>query len=73
MWSFPRLIKEEAENPVDSNALQIITNGKVIGFINRLQLNTFHKWLSHNTLIAEIERLNGTPEHPKAIIFVEVK
>lgn len=64
---------EESENPVDSNALQIITNGKVIGYINRLQLNAFHKWLSNNTLIAEIERLNGSPENPKAMLFVEVE
>lgn len=66
-------ISHEPENFVDSNAVRLHRHGVTIGYINRLQAPTFLYWLSHRNLSAEIERINGTSDRPRAFIFVKVR
>jgi hypothetical protein len=65
-------ILPEPENPKDPNAVQILLGDKKIGNINRLQCKTFLSWLANRSVTAEIERLNGSVEKPRAFIFVRV-
>lgn len=65
-------LEVDRRNSLDSNAIQINIQGHKIGYINRLQRDSFQNWLERYEVRAEIERLNGTPEHPRAKIFVEI-
>ena len=62
----------EQDNPFDAMAIQIIYQGKKIGYINRIQLPAFHRWLKEVEVAACIERINGTKEKPRVFLFVSV-
>lgn len=66
-------LAHEPDNKFDCNAVRVLAQGATLGYINRLQAPTFLHWLSHRDLGAEIERVNGSVERPRAFIFVRIR
>ncbi len=66
-------IAPEPDNPKDPNAVQILSDGHKIGYVNRLQTKTFLRWLVERRVSGVVERLNGSVEKPRAFIFVRVR
>src|SRR4030095_12768017 len=63
----------EPENPVDSQAIKILSGGNKIGYVTRALLPQFHQWLKQGRIIrAVVERKNGIPGKPTLYIFVEL-
>jgi hypothetical protein len=62
----------EPDNPKDDMAVKVEIQNKIIGYISRLQLNAFHRWLKDFNLKAYIERKNGRPERLRLFLFVSV-
>jgi len=62
----------EPENSHDSFAVRIETNSRKIGYINKVQCHAFSHWLKGNTIIAWIERINGTDLRPLIYIYGRV-
>lgn len=63
----------ETDNAYDRNAVKLVLNGQKIGFINRLQAETFGSWLSNRQVSVVLERVNGTRDRPRGFIFVRVR
>lgn len=63
----------EPQNPMDGNAIQMLVDGRLIGYVNRLQTTPFHRWIREKRLSAVIERLNGDATRPRAFAFVKVE
>lgn len=63
----------EPENPHDNKAVKVIARGRKIGNINRLQAPSFLQWLDSRRVTAEIERLNGKADKPRAFLFIRVR
>lgn len=63
----------EPTNPYDPNALMVQKGNKKLGYINRLQAVAFQQLLSDFKVSAWVDRLNGTPDHPRAFLFVQVR
>lgn len=63
----------EPMNQHDPNAVMIQVRGHKVGNINRLQSPTFLTWLRNASLEANIERLNGRADKPRAFVFVRVR
>lgn len=68
----PVSFEEESDNKVDRRAVRIVLDGKRIGYVNRGQLDAFHRWLSGHRLQGTIERTNGTIDRPIVYVFVKV-
>jgi hypothetical protein len=66
-------IVPEPGNRHDGDAVQVMSRGQKIGNINRLQAKTFLRWTAKRDIQGVIERLNGSPDHPRAFIFVRVR
>ncbi len=65
--------KKEPDNPFDSNAISIIINSSVIGYIRRGLSESFNKWLDCGLEVSgNIEKKNGTEEYPKIYIYFSV-
>ncbi|HEY1613954.1 MAG TPA: HIRAN domain-containing protein [Rhizomicrobium sp.] len=62
----------EPTNPYDPNAIAVVHQAKIIGYINRLQAPAMKKWLVNNQLTSVLEKLNGKPTKPRAFIFLWV-
>jgi hypothetical protein len=60
-------------NEVDVDAIAILHNGEVIGYVNRALRNVFRHWLTDRTVEARVERLNGKPERPLVYLYILVK
>jgi len=65
-------ILPEPQNKFDPGAVQVRVRSEKIGNINRLQAPTFLKWLAERRVSGVLERLNGSPDRPRAFIFVRV-
>jgi hypothetical protein len=63
----------EPTNPKDANAISVQVDDQIIGYVNRLQTEAFHRWIGKGEVMAEIERLNGSADRPRAFIFVWVR
>ena len=63
----------EPQNERDPNAVRVCAANETVGYINRLRAPTFSYWVRCRTLTAEVERLNGRRDHPRAFIFVRVR
>lgn len=66
----PVSIEPDPENPVESDALVVMHEGRRIGFVNRALKGMFHRWMQSGRVTATIERQNGKPQRP--LIFVRV-
>lgn len=54
-------------------AVEIIVNQKLIGYVNRGLLPSFLMWLEKNRIIdAWIEKINGSPGKPSVYLYVKV-
>jgi len=69
----PIEITPEPDNQFDPSAVQICMRSRKIGNVNRLQAATFLRWLVERRVSGALERLNGTPDKPRAYIFVRVR
>lgn len=63
----------EPENSVDSRAIKIECDGKIIGYVNRMLLDAFHEWLNNWKISAEIEKIIRRGIKPKVMIFVRIE
>jgi hypothetical protein len=63
----------EPQNEKDPGAVKVCVRGERIGYINRLQAPTFLRWIAERHVSATLERLNGSPNHPRAFIFVRIR
>ena len=68
----PVEFEQEPENKFDPNAIKIVFDRKKIGYVNRGQLNAFHRWLKNGRVSAVLERKNGTPGRLLIYLFVRV-
>ncbi|MFC1546441.1 HIRAN domain-containing protein [bacterium] len=67
-------IEIEENNKFDPNAVKIVFNGEKIGNINRVQAQSFKRWILNNKHIsAQVEKINGTDERPSVILFVKIR
>ncbi len=72
--NLPASFEKESDNPQDSQAIRILINGAVAGYVCRGLVSSFHSWLDKGYRIsASIERINGVPENPKIFLFVSVR
>lgn len=62
----------EPTNQYDRDAIQVMLDGRRIGYINRLQAPSVSNWLSSARISGFIEKLNGRADWPRAYIFVEI-
>jgi hypothetical protein len=63
----------EPTNAFDPNAVAIQYGLRTIGYINRLQAKVVGKWVQQNRASAVLEKLNGTPNKPRAFIFLRTE
>jgi hypothetical protein len=68
----PVALVPEPENKFDRNAVMVRFHGLCVGYINRLQTDTFSLWLSERRVTGVVERVNGNPQRPRLFIFVRV-
>lgn len=66
------IVEPEPNNRVDSNAIVVKRGDLIVGYVNRFQASTFHEWLESDRVQAWVERRNGSPERPRAYMFVRV-
>jgi hypothetical protein len=67
-------IKAEPENQHDPKAVKISYKGEKIGYINRVLVETFHKWLDSKAKVnLTIERINGSSTRPVVYLFIRIK
>ena len=69
----PVTVVAEPENQKDRNAVALRVRGETIGYVNRLQAPTFLKWLTARNISACVDRLNGSPKHPRAFVFFRIR
>jgi len=64
----------EPDNQHDPEAIKIIINDVIAGYVCRGLTCSFHKWMQAGlTITAYIERINGTQEKPAVYLYVSVK
>lgn len=64
----------EPDNQHDTEAIKIIINDVIAGYVCRGLTCSFHKWMQAGlTITAYIERINGTQEKPAVYLYVSVK
>jgi hypothetical protein len=66
----PLKVVADPKNVHDPNAIAVHFAGMPIGFVNRLQAQAVGGWLKKGRLDAVLERINGTPDRPRAFAFV---
>ncbi len=66
-------MEEKLNKITQSEAVSIIVNNKLIGYVNKGLIPTFLHWMK-NDRIAEawVERLNGAPGKPTAYLYVKI-
>lgn len=69
----PVALVPEPTNKYDKNAVMVCAGDECIGYINRLQTETFLRWLPTRDVSGFVERLNGSADRPSAYIFVRVR
>ena len=65
------LLPDDA-NQFDSQAVSVAYDGKVLGYVPKGLNTSARALLRHYTLMANIERINGTLERPYILVFAEV-
>ena len=69
----PVSIQPEPQNSFDPKAIQIMVEGKTIGYINRVLLQCIHKNLSLGRIKETfIEKINGSAESPNYYVFIRI-
>jgi len=65
--------KPEPSNIHDPHAIIVILRGKKLGYVNTLQAKQFYRVLRNYNVRAVIERLNGKPDKPRALLYVSIE
>lgn len=65
---------EEPNNQYDKEAIFVVSKGQKLGYISRWQTQAFHKWIRDRgiSLLANVERINGTNERPVIYVFLRL-
>ncbi len=64
----------EPNNQYDPEAIKIIINDVIVGYVSRGLTRSFHKWMQNGlTITAYLERINGIEQKPKIYLYVSVK
>ncbi|MFC1737967.1 HIRAN domain-containing protein [Planctomycetota bacterium] len=64
----------EPDNPRDSEAIKIIINNVMVGYVSRGLTGSFHEWMQAGLAIsAYVERINGTEQNPEIYLYILVK
>jgi len=64
----------EPDNPYDTQAIKVIINGVMAGYVCRGLTTSFRRWLQSNlTISAYVERINGTEQKPRVYLYVSVR
>ena len=66
-------ILPELNNVYDPHAVMIRLEGMKAGNVNRLQAKAFERWAREGRLAAWVDRLNGTAEKPRLLLFVSLR
>ena len=66
-------LARDPTNAHDPHAVRVEADGRLIGFVNRLQAPTVGRWLDARAVSASLLRLNGTPDQPRAFVFLRVR
>lgn len=69
----PVTLEPEPTSEHDAEAVQVLAEGRRLGYVNRVQLPAFRRWLCTGSVDARIERINGRPDRPAVFIFVRVR
>ncbi len=66
--------ESEPTNEVDKNAIRVLSNGKMLGYVIRTILPQFNQWIKDRRIIsATVERKNGQPDRPVVYLFIKIK
>jgi hypothetical protein len=72
--NMPADFEVEPDNPTDPEAIKVIIDGVMAGYVCRGLTGSFHKWMQSGlTVSAYVERINGTEQVPKIYLYVSVK
>ena len=64
----------EPDNQHDPEAIKIIINDVIAGYVCRGLTCSFHKWMQSDlTISAYVERINGAEQNPEIYLYVSVK
>lgn len=67
------ILLPETSNQHDSGAVAVQYQGKVLGYVPKGLTDAIKNLTGQYKVSAFIERINGTPERPSVLIFVEVR
>lgn len=71
--SDPLELRPEPDNEHDQRAIAVYSVSCRIGYINRLQTDALHFWLSHRSIVATIQRVNGRAGSPRVHALIKVR
>jgi len=63
----------ERDNPYDSSAVAFCFQGRIAGYVNRLQAPVFCQWLNSRQIDVQVDRVNGRLGRPRLFVFVQVR
>jgi hypothetical protein len=64
----------EPDNQYDPEAIRIIINDAIAGYVSRGLTGSFHKWMQSDlTISAYVERINGSEQKSEIYLYVLVK
>ncbi len=67
------IFENEFNQEIQEDAIRIIVNRKLIGYVTRALIPTFRDWLNANRISeAWIEKTNGAPGKPTVYLFVKI-
>jgi hypothetical protein len=66
-------LARDPTNAHDAYAVRVEADGRLIGFVNRLQAPAVGRWLDARAVSASLLRLSGTPERLRAFVFLRVR
>ncbi len=61
---------EDNSNPIDSNAVKVVWNGREIGFVNKVQALGVRNLLEQGTT-AKVAKVNGTVARPRIVLELD--
>ncbi len=68
----PVTLAFEPTNLQDPDAITFSVCGQLAGWVNRLQTCAFRHWLHEGRIRVSVDRVNGTPDHPRLYLMVHV-
>lgn len=67
------LLNFDSENQYDPCAIAFTFDGKVIGHVNRLQVEGLRWLMDERSIEAYVQRFNGTSSYPRAYVYLKVR